>query len=88
MAPRLAACPEEAMMPLYEYRCHDCGTAFELLLKSSSETPACTACASQRVEKLFSVFAVGGRGSSSATDSIPEGCRGCGDPRGPGGCGL
>ena len=44
-------------MPIFEYRCQDCGHTFELLvLKTTS--PACTKCQSASLERLLSVPAV------------------------------
>lgn len=55
-------------MPLYEYRCSDCGAQFEELLSSAgAEDPACRECRSRRVTRLLSAFAVqvrGGQGPS------------------------
>jgi len=46
-------------MPIYEYKCRDCGNQFEALVmpwvKSASECPACH---SQNLEQLLSAFAV------------------------------
>ena len=42
-------------MPLYEYRCLDCGRDFELLV-SSGDTPSCPSCASSNLKKLLSAF--------------------------------
>lgn len=72
-------------MPLYEYRCTQCEQTFEQLVQSS-EVPRCPSCSSDQLEKLFSVFAVGG--ASERPGDIPEACRRCGDPRGPGACGM
>src|SRR5229473_3349809 len=41
-------------MPLYEYRCRDCGKEFEaLILPSFSNVPACPACGSTKLEQLL-----------------------------------
>jgi len=49
-------------MPLYEYRCRQCGREFELLVRQPM-TPACPACESADLERLLSLFT----GSSEAT---------------------
>lgn len=70
-------------MPLYEYRCENCGAELELLVRGGEE-PRCTACGGARLSKLFSVPAahVGGAAGSSGGD-----WGGCGKPGcGPGGC--
>jgi putative FmdB family regulatory protein len=42
-------------MPIYEYRCESCGTQFEeLLATSTSPTPPCPQCASDKIERLMS----------------------------------
>ncbi len=51
-------------MPIYEYRCLECGEKFEKLIRSINSTPQveCPKCSGLRVEKVFSVF--GTRSSS------------------------
>lgn len=44
-------------MPLFEYRCVDCGTQCELLIRGSA-TPICPSCGSSALERLVSMFAV------------------------------
>jgi putative FmdB family regulatory protein len=46
-------------MPIYEYRCMDCGKrSTKLVLSAASmETPTCTHCRGQRLERLMSRFA-------------------------------
>lgn len=73
-------------MPLYEYLCSDCSRRFEALVRSSDQTPSCPACASARVQKQLSVFAVGH--GPAAVSANPAPCGTCGDPRGPGACSL
>src|SRR3982074_2311811 len=51
-------------MPIYEYRCMECGEIFSLLfLRSTDATEQCfcSACGSQQTQRLFSSFAIGGR---------------------------
>lgn len=52
-------------MPVFEYRCSECNTKFEVLHKSSkiSEEVICPACNSNNNKKLFSTF------SASITES-------------------
>jgi putative FmdB family regulatory protein len=45
-------------MPIYEYRCRDCGTVFEKIVSLSAESADCTQCSGSNLEKLFSTFAV------------------------------
>ena len=44
-------------MPIYEFRCRECGHVSELLLPqpSNSKTLACPSCSSQNLERLISV---------------------------------
>jgi putative FmdB family regulatory protein len=44
-------------MPIYEYRCEACGERFEEYLNASTAPPPpCTACGSDKVERLWSSF--------------------------------
>jgi putative FmdB family regulatory protein len=45
-------------MPIYEYVCLSCKNKFELLIRGTSASPACPACKSADLEKLFSLPAV------------------------------
>jgi putative FmdB family regulatory protein len=49
---------EETQLPIFEYRCKDCGKLFEVLFKSRDEKlkVTCPACKSAKSEKVFSVF--------------------------------
>jgi putative FmdB family regulatory protein len=53
-------------MPLYEYRCHNCGHVFEMLrrLKEADSDLECPKCGSAEIERQFSTFAAGGCGGS------------------------
>ncbi len=52
-------------MPIYEYRCGNCGCHFsQLVLKPSGEVSlSCPQCGSRSVSRLFSTFAVARAGS-------------------------
>lgn len=61
-------------MPLYEYRCKDCGTEFEKQLRFSEadQIPACPNCQSTQTRKKISavvMFAASSAGSSTGTGS-------------------
>jgi len=73
-------------MPLYEYACERCGRQFELLVRSDT-VPACPDCGTRELKKLLSTFAVGTAGSSSH-HAAPSPCDSCGNPGGPGSCGM
>lgn len=77
-------------MPLYEYLCRKCSRRFEALVMGAGDA-RCPDCRSDNLEKLFSRFAVGGRGDSTPRDGslrpdAPSPCGTCGDPRGSGSC--
>jgi putative FmdB family regulatory protein len=44
-------------MPIFEYRCQDCGHRFEAIL-FGAQKPECPQCHAQRLEQQLSVFAV------------------------------
>ena len=72
-------------MPIFEYVCGYCAIAFELIVQGDQE-PTCPECESADLEKKLSGFAVG----AGSTAPVVKGaaCGSCGDPRGPGACGL
>lgn len=75
-------------MPIYEYQCEDCGTEFELLVRSDTAL-VCPTCESTNLEKQLSVFAT--EKSSDGADAAMAGgapCGTCGHPDGPGACHL
>jgi putative FmdB family regulatory protein len=45
-------------MPIYEYRCSECGEKFEKLVRLSTSTSEieCPRCGGRKVEKLISAF--------------------------------
>jgi putative FmdB family regulatory protein len=75
-------------MPLYEYRCRDCGNQFEILqrLGEGGAGLSCTRCGAAALDKQFSTFATGG-GSSSGFEAV-AGCDAsdCGAGAGAGDC--
>ena len=52
-------------MPIYEYRCQDCGTKFEKLVRRSSDVPEleCPSCGKKHLEQELSTFAAHANGS-------------------------
>jgi putative FmdB family regulatory protein len=44
-------------MPIYEFRCGDCGAEFAELVKAGGAAPACPRCRSKRVKRTFSAQA-------------------------------
>jgi putative FmdB family regulatory protein len=72
-------------MPMFEYRCADCGREFEALVRSST-VPQCPACASTHLDKKLSTFATGSGQPEPMAAMGP--CGSCGHPEGPGACAL
>lgn len=68
-------------MPLYEYRCQDCQTAFELLrpFSRADEPAACPNCAGEHSQRAISRCAAFSRGADGSTSSVGGGggCAGC-----------
>lgn len=54
-------------MPLYEYRCRDCGRVTEVLVRSIDPKPSivCGHCRGRNLEKMISVPAAVGVGNSA-----------------------
>lgn len=54
-------------MPLYEYRCLNCGRVFEQLrrMDEADQELLCPVCASEQIERLLSAFSQSTRGCSS-----------------------
>lgn len=72
-------------MPVYEYVCHHCSTAFEELVFPGDPPPLCPSCQAPDAERVLSVVAVG-REKGAAPAAAMGPCGSCGDPRGPGAC--
>jgi putative FmdB family regulatory protein len=41
-------------MPIYDYKCRDCGKISEIFLRSLNESVKCPECGSENMEKLIS----------------------------------
>jgi putative FmdB family regulatory protein len=74
-------------MPILEYVCKECAHRFETIVQGSHEPAACPSCQSADLERLLSMFAVGGRSTTLAAAPVGP-CGACGDPRGPGACAM
>ena len=58
-------------MPIFEYKCSECDSKFEILTKSNDDHKAsCLDCNSSKVNKLFSAF-------STSTASVSFSDNGC-----------
>jgi len=62
-------------MPIYEYRCRDCGHRFSRLQKvgADADSVTCPACGAQQAERQLSTFASASSGGT-ATSSPAPGC--------------
>ena len=60
-------------MPIYEYKCDDCGDIFEELVSSGTETVPCPKCKSPKVHKLISLISAKGI-SDGCTSCVPSKC--------------
>jgi putative FmdB family regulatory protein len=74
-------------MPLFEYRCRDCGRHFEAFV-TGARPAVCPDCSGRDLEKQLSVFAVSTSSASASSMPAVGPCGACGDPRGPGACRL
>ena len=73
-------------MPIFEYKCSDCGKEFEELVFDRDECPPCPKCQSTNTGKLMSAVRskVGGSAPDAGGDTGPaapsapsSGCAGC-----------
>ncbi|MEA4863426.1 MAG: zinc ribbon domain-containing protein [Victivallaceae bacterium] len=46
-------------MPIFDYKCRDCGAEFEQIVRSGNDTVECPGCGGSAVDRQFSGFAVG-----------------------------
>ncbi len=68
-------------MPIYEFRCEQCGRESEILVRSTNwKGTTCPHCGSERLVKQFSVFAssTAGSGESPSCSGNPGSCCACG----------
>jgi putative FmdB family regulatory protein len=60
-------------MPIFEYRCEECGQRFDAFFRRAEEAEekeiTCSKCGSQKVRKLFSVIGLGGSDNSHRDNS-------------------
>ena len=69
-------------MPIYNYKCRDCGTECELLVARFDSEVECPKCGSSDMEKLPSRFGAvlsGGATSCASRDLCPSGHKCCGN---------
>ena len=73
-------------MPVFEYKCNDCGSKYDMFHKSSlkQEDVTCPKCGSNKNKKLFSAFATAN--SSESDYSSPCASGNCTPDYSGGGC--
>lgn len=61
-------------MPVFEYKCNDCGSKYDFFHKSSvnKDEATCPKCGSTKNKKLFSAFATSNSSDSSFSSSSCE----------------
>ena len=65
-------------MPIFEYRCDDCGTTFEKLVRRQGDALVCPSCGQEHLSRQLSTFSAHANGSPKAAEfpSCPGGmCR-------------
>ncbi|MBC7319085.1 zinc ribbon domain-containing protein [bacterium] len=62
-------------MPLYEYKCLDCNSKFEVLLRDLSEDVVCEKCGSKNTRRLISAFSFASSGDTGI--KVSSGCSTC-----------
>jgi len=63
-------------MPIYEFRCNQCGTAFEELVRNGAK-PVCPECRSGDVCRLLSTFAVHSSSANLGGKGVTKSCSSC-----------
>lgn len=62
-------------MPIFEYKCDQCGSTFEKLVRSAGTAPAaCPSCGHTAVTKQLSVFAAHAASSRGSGSELPMQC--------------
>ena len=76
-------------MPIYEYRCEDCGTKFEKLVRGSAGAAAieCPSCGQKHLKQELSTFAAHATGLNAAEPPKPPSCPNAGQCGNAGMCG-
>lgn len=71
-------------MPIYEYKCDDCGSRYEQIRRMSDADRdlECPSCKSHEVKRQLSSFATSGGSSGGGFDMAGCGKTGCGAGRG------
>jgi len=72
-------------MPLYDFKCRDCGMESEVLIALSEDVPKCDGCGSRNLDKMMSVTSSFSGNASAGFPGIGDtGC--CGSEPSKAGC--
>ena len=55
-------------MPIYEYKCQDCGAKFEKLVRRAEDEVLCPSCGQAHLNQEFSTFAAHANGGNAKAD--------------------
>jgi putative FmdB family regulatory protein len=69
-------------MPIYEYRCENCGEISEFIILGKQEQLKCKQCGSEELNKVISAHNTAGSAMQTFSTSSSSGCCGA-----PGSCG-
>jgi len=58
-------------MPVFEYRCEDCGTKFEKLVRGNGDAVRCPSCGEAHVKTELSTFATHSGKSRQSDSGLP-----------------
>ena len=63
-------------MPIYEFKCQECGQTFEFLCLQSDDKDiiSCPSCGGKKVDKLLSTFSSSGSGQGFGTAPASSSC--------------
>ncbi len=62
-------------MPIFEYRCTECGHRFEKLIRNSADLPEnCPECGKPGLKKLFSSFSPRAGAGGTGSGNLGGGC--------------
>lgn len=59
-------------MPIFEYRCDDCGTKFEKLVRRSDDGLVCPSCGERHLTQQLSTFAAHSANGGTKASEMPQ----------------
>lgn len=66
-------------MPIYDYKCNDCGNTFEQIVRNRDEIVACPKCSGNNTQRKISAFAVSNSYSKGDSCEYGGGHHCCGE---------